>query len=150
MGSTSIANHLLNRINEQFTQTETAYIAKSFSQSSAGRLKSYHWPGNVRELNAVLTRAVIMATGPSLKHADIDQAIAEMAPDDVTTPFSRVREPGFALDARLDLIQQAFIEDALDDAGGSQPKAAELLGIDYQRLNRYVRKLKNSTAHMTP
>ena len=116
-----------------------------FTSPATKRLQSYHWPGNVRELNAVLTRAVIMANGAPLGHNDINLAIAEIEPDTVSTPFSKVREPGFKLDARLDLIQKAFIEDALDEAAGNQKKAAELLGIDYQRLNRYVRKFKVST-----
>jgi len=138
----SLAKHLLNRINEQFSTTEPGFMPKSLSDAAHRRLRGYHWPGNVRELNAVLTRAVVMATGTRLEHVDVDQAIAEMASDDLGTPFSRTREPGFGLDARLDMMQKAFIEDALGEVGGNQSKAAYLLGINYQTLNKRIHRLK--------
>lgn len=141
-----IAKHLLNRINEQFLSTEPGFISKSLSEVALRRLRNYHWPGNVRELNAVLTRAVIMATGSRLEHIDIEQAIAEMSSGEPRSPFSRTREPGFRLDDRLDLMQKAFIEDALAEVSGNQSKAAELLGVNYQTLNKRVHRLKIKTA----
>jgi DNA-binding NtrC family response regulator len=94
---------------------------------------------------SVLSRAVIMATGSRLESADIELAIAEVGSDQVVTPFSKTREPGFGLDDRLDLIQKTFIEAALDEVDGNQSKAAELLGINYQTLNKRVHKLKIRT-----
>ena len=138
----AIAKHLLNRINDQFSTTEPGFLRKQLADAARRRLRSYHWPGNVRELNAVITRAVIMATGERLEYTDIDQAIAEMAADDSANPFSRIRGPSFELDSRLDLMQKAFIEDAMDEVDGNQSKAAELLGVNYQTLNKRVHKLK--------
>ena len=145
----AIAKHLLTRINEQCSATDPGFTPKSLSDAAYRRLSNYHWPGNVRELRAVLDRAVTMATGTRLEVNDIDQVIVETPSADVGTPFSRTRGPGFALDARLDLIQKVFIEDALAEVEWNQRKAADLLGINYQTLNKRVHSLKIKTDKTT-
>lgn len=136
-----IAQRLMDRLNRQFSSTEPGYKARSVAASAMKRLQQYDWPGNVRELNAVLTRAAIMANGFAIERADIDRAIPGITGQAKLDVFAREREPGFTLSGRLERIEKALIEDALDEAGGVQRKAADLLGDNPQTLNKRIHRL---------
>jgi DNA-binding NtrC family response regulator len=87
-------------------------------------------------------RAVFNSAKPELSAADIDREIVSLGAQTPFDIFSRIREPGFKLDQRLDSIQKFFVEAALSETGGNQRTAAELLGMNYQTLNKRVHGLK--------
>ncbi len=137
-----LAERLVEEINNEFCKTEPAFKPRKLSAAAMRRLKQHDWPGNVRELKAVLTRTLIMSADPELSRADIDVQLLHPEAQKVFNTFSRMREPDFRLDERLHLIETAFIEDALHEAGENQRKAAELLGINYQTLYKRIQRLK--------
>ena len=55
-------------------------------------------------------------------------------------PFSRQRDESFALKSRLEQIERAFVEDAMEDSDGNQTKAADLLCISQQALSKKLLK----------
>lgn len=98
------------------------------------RLMEYEWPGNVRELENFIERSVIMHAG------------SKTIPFDPGEGLHRRREHDLLKSAReerwdLDRLEREYILSVLDDVGGHQGRAAEILGIDrrtlYRKLKRY-------------
>lgn len=137
----AIAGDILGRINREFEHTEKiGYRHKTLTPPAIRRLKEHHWPGNVRELTNVLYQAAVMQPEAGITRADVDAAIPKMASVSRADPFSRQRGDGFSLKTRLSQIERAFVEDAMDDSGGNQARAAELLGISQQAVSKKLQK----------
>jgi two-component system response regulator AtoC len=92
---------------------------------AAEMLRNYNWPGNIRELRNVLNKAVVFANGTELTPADLPVGVRCDA-----TP-----EPGYSLER----LEEETIRRALEQTGGHQQKAADILGISRRTL---IRKLK--------
>lgn len=135
-----LAESYLDRLNDDFKKTEPGYESKKLHPRALKRLCGYNWPGNVRELNNVLTQAAVFAPTPEISCADVDSAIASFKRTTDDPVFSRSRGDEFDLATRLSKIERAFIQDALQETDGKQSKAAKLLGISQQLINK---KLKN-------
>jgi two-component system, NtrC family, response regulator len=100
----------------------------TLSNEARDAIRAYAWPGNVRELENRLKRAVIMATGPSIRPADLDlpeEGLGKLAPT--------LREARVQLDKEL--IQRALILQ-----NGNITKAAEDLGISRQAIHDFIKK----------
>jgi DNA-binding NtrC family response regulator len=132
----------LDRINREFAASEPGYQDRALSSPALRRLREHDWPGNARELNNVLLQAAVMSAGTALGRSDIDAAITRTPGSMRKGPFVREREEGFDLRQRLKEIEGLFIEDALRDSDGNQTKAAELLGLSQQALNKKLGKVR--------
>jgi two-component system NtrC family response regulator len=99
--------------------------ATAFAPEAAELLRGYLWPGNVRELRSVVERAALLAPE------------GEIAPSALP---AQVLEPPQALwagrDRRPSLrdVELAYIRFVLDSVGGSQTRAAAVLGISRKAL----------------
>jgi transcriptional regulator with PAS, ATPase and Fis domain len=98
----------------------------SLREDALELLRDYSWPGNVRELRNVLNKAVVFADGKLLTPADLPAAVRGNA-----TPG-----PGYSLER----LEEQTILRALEQTGGHQQKAADILGISRRTL---IRKIKN-------
>jgi len=87
----------------------------SLRKDTMALLLDYSWPGNVRELRNVLNKAVVFADAPELTPADL--------PDDIRRRAAA--EPGYSLER----LEEQTIFRALEQTGGHQQKAADILGI---------------------
>ena len=98
-------------------------------------LTEHAWPGNVRELRNVMERAVLLSeAGPiGVEHLALDASLGA-APASITKPS--VGAPSAELDLKKSMaeFERAQIERALEQAGGNQTRAAELLGISRHAL----------------
>jgi two-component system, NtrC family, response regulator AtoC len=99
-----------------------------FSPETMEALRWYSWPGNVRELRNAVTMAAIFVEGVEIQPFDL--------PAEVYNAGVR-NSPACML--RLDSAEQDLVLKALDQTGGRQDRAAELLGISRRTL---IRKLK--------
>ncbi len=97
-------------------------------------LRAYDWPGNVRELENTVERAVALETGQDLK-VELDSDV----------PRARAGNPGLTADG-LDFekyvagIERSLIESALQQSGGVQTRAAELLKVSYRSFRHLLKK----------
>ena len=132
----ALANTTLRRINHDFKRTEPNYVDKELMADAIRCLRSYHWPGNVRELTNVLTQAAVFALSPQIGSSDIESAIAGFLNTKEDVTFSRTRGAQFNLRERLSEIERVFIQDAMQETGDNQTKAAKLLGISQQALSK--------------
>jgi transcriptional regulator with PAS, ATPase and Fis domain len=97
----------------------------SLREDALDLLKAYAWPGNIRELRNVLNKAVVFADSPFLTPADLPAVMKA----------GGSAEPGYSLER----LEEQTIFRALEQTGGHQQKAADILGISRRTL---IRKLK--------
>lgn len=99
-------------------------------------LQAYSWPGNVRELRNTLNKAVVFADSPVLTPLDLPPSLQGRA----------APEPGYSLER----LEEQTIFRALEQTGGHQQKAADILGISRRTLIRKLKQygpLKSQTRH---
>ncbi|MBM4046715.1 MAG: sigma-54-dependent Fis family transcriptional regulator [Planctomycetes bacterium] len=93
------------------------------------------WPGNVRELENAIQQALAMRAQPDrITLADIPDPIK--APRIVAPLNLHIPDEGL----KMDEVEKQLIALALQQAGGNQTRAAELLGMTRQALIRRLRK----------
>jgi len=99
--------------------------ATGFTTEAGELLRGYHWPGNVRELRSAVERiALAVATGEIGPHA-LPSGILEHP---AALWAGRKRRP------TLLEVELAYIRFVLEATGGSQTRAAEVLGISRKAL----------------
>jgi two-component system response regulator AtoC len=103
-----------------------ATTATSFDADTAQALLGYRWPGNVRELRAAVERAALYAEGRDRSPCRPCLPTCWRSPP----PSGRA---GRGLPS-LREVEQAYIRHVLQQAGGSQTKAAAALGISRKAL----------------
>jgi DNA-binding NtrC family response regulator len=86
-------------------------------------LESHAWPGNVRELDHTLERAVLMASGTTLRAADLGLRGAGGAAPRLE-------------DLPLEEVERVLIRKALERHGGNVSNAAKALGLSRSALYR--------------
>ncbi len=99
--------------------------AKAFDGETLAALRGYPWPGNVRELMSVVERASLYSQGSSVRPSALPGYLLEQP---MTLWAGRERY------LSLRAVEQAYIRYVLDLVGGSQTRAAAVLGISRKAL----------------
>ena len=128
-----LVQHFLEKYGEENHKTDLELTPEALDL-----LIEYDWPGNVRELENVIERAVVLSTGSRID--------ADLVPDHVRSS-KRFQMPQFVVppegisyqDAEI-AFQRGLIESALEQAGGVQKRAAELLHIKPTTLNEMIKR----------
>jgi DNA-binding NtrC family response regulator len=89
------------------------------------QLQQYTWPGNVRELENAVERAMVVAREPELQEQDFT-----LKPKASNTTEGKT----------LDDIERAHVLRVLEECGGNQTRAAEVLDIDRVTLHNKLKK----------
>ena len=117
----------------------------------ADAFRGYPWPGNVRELRNVIERALILEDEdlitlkylpPSLTQAD--KQLAGATSEERGGNHHNVRLPPGGLS--LDEVELSLVQQAINQSGGNQTKAAELLGISRDQLRYRLRKIEEAAS----
>ena len=91
----------------------------------ATALQSHQWPGNVRELRNAMERLAVLAPGPTVTAADVQQFCLAAV----------VEDPSNAAPLSLAEAERRAIERALAASGSNKTQAARILGITPKTLN---------------
>jgi len=97
-------------------------------------LTAYPWPGNVRELQNAIERAVVLKTGEVLTPEDFALQPMEVSDEDAAAPNLGYHES-------VEHYKREILRRALARAGGSQTRAAELLGLQRTYLARLIKQM---------
>jgi DNA-binding NtrC family response regulator len=96
-------------------------------------LKAHDFPGNVRELENIIERGVAIATSDTIESANLPDDLRELAIHSFRRQDGRLPS--------LDEQEREYIRRVLQEAGGNQTLAAQILGIDrvslWRKLKRY-------------
>ena len=96
-------------------------------------LRAYDFPGNVRELENIIERGVAITTGNSIEPAHLPDDLRELSIRTFRKKAGRI--------PTLEQQEQDYITWVLQEAGGNQTLAAQMLGIDrvslWRKLKRY-------------
>jgi two-component system response regulator PilR (NtrC family) len=151
-----LAEHFLARFAEQMDKP-----LRGISHETHELLARYDWPGNVRELENVIERAVALEQTPVILPESLPayvrgevaggrdrftyRAAAKPATNEAETRLGATPLPalgeGFDLEAQGEEFYRHYISLALEQAGGVQTKAAELLGMSFRSFRYYAKKL---------
>lgn len=117
-------------------------------------IRGYSWPGNVRELQSVLKQAVLQMSGtvllpeffPALRSSTLatsETTAGQSTANDMTTFMNERLEAGSRdLYAEcLAAMERVLLPRVLEQTGGNQLRAAELLGITRSTLRQKLRAL---------
>ena len=92
-------------------------------------LQQHNWPGNIRELENAIERAMVVAQEPELREQDF--MLKSKGAGAMTNGF----------DSRtLDDIEKTHILRVLEECGGNQTRASEILDIDRVTLHHKLKK----------
>ena len=109
----------------------------SFDPEVMEILTNYNYPGNIRELKNMVERAVILCDGPTLclEHFRFS-ANGKQNTDDKMISSSTNEVDSFDLEENI----KTLIIKALEKTNNNKSKAAELLNITWQALDRRIKK----------
>ncbi len=121
----------LDALTRHFLKTGAArYGAKKISPEALCMLRGYHWPGNIRELKSVVSKAMIFAESETITPDDLPSHVAARR----SSPRGRLKT--------LAEMERAHILAILEETGGNQSRASEILGINRKTLYKKIHKYK--------
>ena len=109
--------------------------AMRISPAAMKVLTAYLWPGNVRELQNAIERAVVLKTGEVLTPEDFALQPMDVSLDDAAGTNRPFHDS-------VEHHKREIIRRALARAGGSQTRAAELLGLQRTYLARLIKQME--------
>ncbi len=126
-----IALHILDKVNERLRKP------KRLANDSLKVLQLRAWPGNVRELENTIERTAWLAKKDTIEPGDL--AFVESAEEAGTLIHPPDLAEGFSLEEYLVTTRKVILERALEVSGGNQSRAARLLGISPQAVNKFLK-----------
>ena len=120
----------------------------ALSPSAIDSLVSYGWRGNVRELQNCIERAVILSDGDAIQPRHLNLiSLLHAVPQpsaEPESPWSGIDLSGTLADASrrvLSDVERRKYAQALTDAAGNAPRAAEILQVNYKQFAQRAREL---------
>jgi transcriptional regulator with PAS, ATPase and Fis domain len=133
-----LTDFYLQRLNRQFSEVE-GWQEKSLSVGARKVLQEHSWPGNVRELINTLTRACLWSSSSEIDGPLIENCLVR--PREEERVKDRPLGGDFRLEDVLSEVARHYLSRAMEEAGGSKTRAAELLGMsNYQTLGNWLKR----------
>ncbi|MBN1441403.1 MAG: sigma-54-dependent Fis family transcriptional regulator [Planctomycetes bacterium] len=104
---------------------------KRISEEALQILMGYEWPGNVRQLENAIIQAVALGLSDEVQPEDLPAEILRVA-----------RHPSRAAFPTYDEVVRQHIIDALRLSKGVRTAAARRLGLDRNRLSRFIKRYR--------
>jgi Nif-specific regulatory protein len=108
---------------------------KRFDTAAMDTLTSYPWKGNVREMENLVQTLLLTIDGEVVRKDDLPSYIACAG-----LPMPAITDENLPLDRSVENYERELIRTAIERAGGVKARAAEILGIDRNRMKYLTRK----------
>jgi transcriptional regulator with PAS, ATPase and Fis domain len=125
-----LINHFVKHYVDRLAKS-IKYINPAVSQN----LQKYSFPGNIRELKNIIERAVILCESEELSWQDFELSMAGKMEGE-----QNPSEDSGEMD--LEEMEKQMIIRALKQTGNNKTRAAELLNISWQSLDRRMKKFR--------
>jgi DNA-binding NtrC family response regulator len=116
-----------------------------FSDDAIQWLSRRRWSGNVRELRNVVERVALLSETDLVDVAVLEELARETS--DATREIDRIARTLLALPSnlgsKLDVIERAILQHAIEASGGNKSAAARLIGVDRKALERKWERLSD-------
>jgi two-component system response regulator HydG len=119
-----LADHFIRKFSKEMNKR----IVR-IAPSAMFLLQQHNWPGNIRELENAIERAMVVAQEPELRENDF--MLKAKGAGATTNGFES---------RTLDDIEKTHILRTLEECGGNQTRAAEVLDIDRVTLHHKLKK----------
>lgn len=141
----SLAHHFLEKSIKTFELQP-----KDFSKDAEKALISYNWPGNVRELENTIKKAAILSRGSLIEKKDLFSndynmySIKEFLESKLNGFLNKMAdiENSNLYDTVVSEVEKALFSIVIKQTNGNQVKAAKMLGINRNTLNKKIREYK--------
>ena len=121
---------------------ETKKPIQAITPEALRLLAVHSWPGNVRELANAIERAVVLCSGDRIGPDDL----TVLCPATATRASAALPMAPGGFHAQMAAYKRAVVKAALQQAGGNQTKAAQLLGIQRSYLWRLLNAPETGTS----
>jgi len=110
-------------------------------EESMRSLRQYEWPGNVRQLENTIERAVAMEISDELRiELEAERPRVRAMAAAASNGHPHVSLDGLDLERYIADLERSLIEQALQQSGGVQTRAAELLKVSYRSFRHLLKK----------
>ncbi|TXK84002.1 sigma-54 dependent transcriptional regulator [Paenibacillus sp. N3.4] len=137
-----IANYI-HKLNDKYNKQVI------LSDETVAKLTSHDWPGNIRELLNMLERLHIIHSKGVIHIQDLSDEIfrsqqqeQEQEQEQESKGTSKKSTGQLSLQKVLEEVEEDLITRALEEVGGNQTRAADLLGISRHTLIYKMKKIK--------
>jgi two-component system NtrC family response regulator len=136
-----LARHFAERFGAEMGRAPVVFLPEALDA-----MRSYGWPGNIRELENCVERLSITSTGRAIGAGDlggcgIGKTGGAAGKTAAPPPKAGAAHFPLDLDRRLEDMERGLILQALEQTGGVQVKAAELLNISERSIWHRIKKL---------
>jgi len=118
-----LANHFL-------AQVSKSGRPKELSAEAAETLSLYAWPGNVRELKSTIAKLEVLVSDDTIRY------------DHLPVHLTMKSQMSAQLPRTLEDVEKEHILKILEETGGNQMKASQVLGINRKTLYKKIKKYK--------
>ncbi len=133
----ALADHFVRQFNAEFHKDVTG-----IDPAALALMQAYPWPGNVREMRNVIERAMLLTQGGRITVDSLPPELLTPAVVAGTDPETQ-RHPLVVLGPHgVDIheVERRLVEQALEQAGGNQSRAAGLLGLSRDQFRYRLQK----------
>jgi DNA-binding NtrC family response regulator len=127
-----LCSYFLRKFGDDFEKQ-----VESIAPEVIDKLLAYDFPANVRELTHIIERAVILVDGGTIRPHHLPERFLNAASS------TRPADPGTYLP--LAEVENRYIMEVLQAAGGNKSKTAGILGISRAALWRKLKQIKADT-----
>jgi two-component system response regulator PilR (NtrC family) len=124
----ALARHFIEKYSRELRKE-----IRTISAYALELLMQYPFPGNIRELENIIERSIALETSNIILPENL--VLSGKMGLNKTAADPELPDAGLNLNEELARYEKAIINKAIEKAGGSKTRAAELLGISYDSLH---------------
>jgi DNA-binding NtrC family response regulator len=125
-----------------------------FTDDAIAWLSKRKWSGNVRELRNVIERIALLSESDVIDVPVLEELVRDRSSGDWVAEIDRIAKKLLALPphlgSKLEVVERAIVQQAIEMSGGNKSEAARILGLDRKALERKWVRLSGETSAAEP